>query len=389
MAMSKERPAGDRTLTHAGLRGGPLKLLVLGPGSRTLTLAPGRRLTIGRSPGSDLVLTAPGVAEEHAAVTLEEGRAVLESLDAAAEIWVKGATIAPGEQKRLRVGDTVRLGSVVVLLHEEAVVDRLARPAEPEAAADPRAACVVASAAMKSLVATVAKVAAGSISALFVGETGVGKEVLCRKLHLLSPRARGPFVAVNCPALPASVIERELFGHERGAFTGAERAVPGLFERAHGGTLLLDEVGELPLELQSKLLRVLEERRVRRLGGTEEREVDVRVVAASNRALDEEAARGRFRPDLYYRLAGVCLRIPPLRERPEDIAPAAAHFLERACERFGRRDRPSLSVGARAKLAQHRWPGNLRELRNVIERAVVLCDGIAVLPRHVVIDGAG
>jgi DNA-binding NtrC family response regulator len=214
---------------------------------------------------------------------------------------------------------------------------------------------------------------------LLLGESGTGKELFARAIHKLSPRAEKPFVAVNCAAIPESLVENELFGHEKGAFTGADARQAGRFELAHGGTLFLDEIGELPLTVQSKLLRVLEAGRVQRLGATADVSVNVRVIAATNRDLEGATEAQSFRRDLYYRLAVFPIRIPALRERGKDVLLLAEHFLER----FRRDLRKQLSLAASAKqaLTAHQWPGNVRELQNVIERASILHDG-TIEARH-------
>ncbi len=209
------------------------------------------------------------------------------------------------------------------------------------------------------------------LTVLVGGETGTGKELLARALHYGSPRAGDPFVEVNCAAIPANLLESELFGHERGAFTGAVAAKPGLFEIAHGGTLFLDEIGTLPIELQPKLLRALETRSIRRVGGQQGRQVDVRVVAATHVDLGQAVRHGEFREDLYYRLNVVNLVLPPLREREGDVELLAQTFVERIATGYGL-PVPALDAEARGALRGHRWPGNVRELRNVLERAVVL-----------------
>jgi len=230
-----------------------------------------------------------------------------------------------------------------------------------------------ASTAMRTLRRFTEQVATSDISVLILGETGVGKEVLAETVHRLSPRAGGPFVKLHCAAFSDSLLESELFGHEKGAFTGAIQSKPGLLETAQGGTVLLDEIGELPLATQVKLLRVLEERKVLRIGALTPRSIDVRFLAATNRDLDAEVARGRFRLDLYYRLNGISLLIPPLRERTEEIEPLARTFIEQACRRSSRREVPPLTAEALQRLRSYSWPGNIRELRNTIERAVLLC----------------
>ena len=209
------------------------------------------------------------------------------------------------------------------------------------------------------------------VTVLIGGETGTGKELLARAIHYGGPRAPQPFVEINCAAIPATLLESELFGHERGAFTGAIAAKPGLFELAHGGTLFLDEVGTLPLELQPKLLRALESRTIRRVGGQQGRQVDVRVIGATHTDLAAASARGEFREDLFYRLNVVALTLPPLRERDGDIELLAETFLARIATGYGL-PVPALTSEVRAALRAHSWPGNVRELRNAIERALVL-----------------
>src|SRR5215468_12278318 len=233
----------------------------------------------------------------------------------------------------------------------------------------------------------VEQVAATDATVLIAGETGTGKELIARAIHQRSHRAQGPLVKFNCAAIPETLLASELFGHERGAFTGAIERRKGRFEQAHGGTLFLDEVGELPQELQVMLLRVLQEREFERLGGGDTIHVDVRIVAATNRNLMEDVRAGRLRSDLYYRLNVFPLRLPPLRERPEDIPLLAAHFAAKHGERFGRAinriDRRSIKL-----LESHHWPGNVRELENVIERASILSrDGALRIERDAIPNG--
>jgi DNA-binding NtrC family response regulator len=228
--------------------------------------------------------------------------------------------------------------------------------------------------AMQEVFRTVERVAASLASVLLVGESGTGKELVARAIHALGPRAGGPFVPVNCAAIPETLIESELFGHERGAFTGASERRIGRFESAHGGTLFLDEIGELAPHVQAKLLRALQERRIERLGGSAAIPIDVRVVAATNRDLEAEIAAGRFRSDLYYRIHVVRISLPPLRERREDVRLLAGHFLEAARERAGRGP-CRIAPAAMAAFERHTWPGNVRELENAIERGVALAEG--------------
>ena len=214
---------------------------------------------------------------------------------------------------------------------------------------------------------------------LLEGESGTGKELFARALHMLSPRADGPFVAINCAAIPETLLETELFGHEKGAFTGATQRKPGRFELAHHGTLFLDEIGDLPLALQAKILRALEEKRFERVGGTSTLHVDVRVVAATNRNLKASVAARLFREDLYFRLSVFPITIPPLRDRAADVAILARHFVEKFCRDLARAPL-LLSPAALDELRAYPWPGNVRELQNCIERAVILCDGDTIHP---------
>jgi len=221
------------------------------------------------------------------------------------------------------------------------------------------------------------KVAATDSTVLLLGESGTGKELFARAIHHLSPRREQPFVAVNCAAIPEGLVENELFGHERGAFTGAGARKIGKLDLAHRGTLFLDEIGELPLAIQAKLLRVLEERCFDRVGGTQPIEVDVRIVVATNRNLQKAIEEKLFREDLYFRIAAVPLTIPPLRERGDDVLLLANHFLETFSREFAK---PGLELSsqARERLLHYRWPGNVRELQNTLERAVILADGISI-----------
>ncbi len=273
--------------------------------------------------------------------------------------------------------EAVRLGAADYITKPlpspEALVDLVAslQPREDDGE------LVTADPSMRELLELVDRVAPRDVAVLVTGESGTGKELVARRLHARSARAKGPFVAVNAAALPETLAESELFGAERGAFTGADQARAGRFEEASGGTLFLDEVGELPVGLQSKLLRVLEERVVRRLGGSRDLPVDVRLVAATNRDLTRETEEGGFRQDLFFRLAVVVVNVPPLRERPDDVPLLARHFAQRLAARHGV-PVPSLADDALAALSAHAWPGNVRELRNVLERAVVVRGGAPI-----------
>ena len=264
-------------------------------------------------------------------------------------------------------------------------------PAEdrPEPPADALGQLIGRSTGFNAATQLLRKAASTQVTVLLTGETGVGKERFARALHALSPRAAKPFVAVNCAALPGSLVESELFGTEKGAYTGADAARAGRFERAHGGTLFLDELGELPLPAQAKLLRVLQDGQVERLGATQPRQVDVRLVAATHQDLAEAVRAGRFRQDLYYRLNVYPIRIPPLRERLDDIEPFARHLLERFATRHDKHI-AGLSDRALHALRQYAWPGNMREMENLIERGVILADpGQPVDAAHLFPDGTG
>ena len=228
----------------------------------------------------------------------------------------------------------------------------------------------------------------GNVTVLLQGETGTGKELFARAIHYNGPRAKQPFVDVNCTAIPENLLESELFGHEAGAFTDARSAKPGLFELADGGTLFLDEIGHLPLALQGKLLRVLEERTLRRVGGTKTIPFDVRVIAATHVQLHEAVSRGEFREDLWYRLNVMPIELPALRERADDVVGLAQAFVVKFAHEYGITPAPQLSAAAQRALQERDWPGNVRELRNVIERALLLSDGVRLEVADMARDGA-
>ena len=261
----------------------------------------------------------------------------------------------------------------------KALLDQIARYAIPPAAegviaADPRT---------REILLLAARVAKADATVLLTGESGTGKEVFARFIHEQSQRAKGPFVAINCAAIPDNLLEATLFGHEKGAFTGAQGAQAGKFEQAHGGTLLLDEISEMPLALQAKLLRVLQEREVERVGGKKPVPVDIRILATSNRDMAAEVAAGRCREDLFYRLNVFPLAIPALKDRIGDLLPLAEHFLSMHGARLGRR--AVLTAAAKAKIAAHPWPGNVRELENVMQRALILAPGEVVAAEHLLL----
>jgi len=317
----------------------------------------GASATVGTAADVDCILTDPMVSRYH-----------LELLPNAEGILVRdlgstNGTFAGGVRLREGIvgpGTSVRVGDSTLVL------DAARADASPEADVElPK--MVFVSAKLAAIARKVHLLAAGTTTVLVEGETGTGKELIARALHDLGPRAQAPFVTVDAAALPGTLLEAELFGHERGAFTGAARARPGAFERAHGGTIFLDEIGELPQAAQASLLGVLERRRFRRVGGDKEIAVDVRVVSATNRDLRAEVNKATFRPDLYFRLAGARVVLPPLRERPEDVPVLLRHF---ALELTGT-DLDISSQDLNALAAQH-WPGNVRELRSVVERTIAL-----------------
>jgi two-component system response regulator AtoC len=268
----------------------------------------------------------------------------------------------------------------------EALVARSSERLRGNEAAAPVAGVIVEDPRMRRVYGLANSAARGAISVLIVGETGVGKDVMATELHRLSPRAKAPFVTLNCAALSESLLESELFGHEKGAFTGATDAKAGLLETAPGGTVFLDEIGEMPVKLQAKLLRVIETREIQRVGSVKTRAIDVRFVAATNRDLEVDIAEGRFRRDLYYRLNGITLHIPPLRERRAEILPLVRTFLVRFAREAGDRPVPDVSPEAARLLEAYPWPGNVREVRNVVERAVLLCEGSEILPEHLPVE---
>jgi two-component system, NtrC family, response regulator AtoC len=347
--------------------------LVVTHGGRTLRreLAPGQALVLGRGTDCDIAIDDVMMSRRHARIALAPGGVQVEDLGSRNGTFLLRTTrehvdaTARRDEARLPANRAQRLDVDAVLQIGAAVVT-LGGPGDAPPAPGVVPGIVIVSDAMRDLHHLAAKVARSDITVLLLGESGVGKEVLAAAIHARSPRAHGPFVTLNCAAVAEGVLESELFGHARGAFTGAVRDKPGHLEAADGGTVFLDEIGELPAALQAKLLRVLEDRRVTRVGELAPRAIDVRFVAATNRNLVMAIGGGTFREDLYHRLDGIALTIPPLRERADEIVPLAEAFA---------RGRAALAPDAIAALRAHAWPGNVRELKNVIERAVVLADG--------------
>ncbi len=286
------------------------------------------------------------------------------------------------------LGPEVSPGDLAAHIRAAADSLRTSEPSDAEAGAGAALGIIGDSPSMREVIQLVDLIGPKRCTVLITGETGTGKEVVARGLHAAGPRRANPMVAINCTAVPESLLEAELFGHARGAFTGAVSARAGRFEQADKGTLFLDEIGDMPLELQGKLLRVLQEREFQRLGSSETIRVDIRVIAASNVDLQERVRQGRFREDLYYRLNVVPIHIPPLRQRTGDIPALVAHFVERACLSEGIPVK-RLGMGVVERLCSHAWPGNVRELENAVERAVILSGTRPVLfPRDFVMRSA-
>ena len=334
--------------------------IVDGPDAQRTFDTAGRLTRIGGSAIAEIQLTDPKVSGLHAELEVTGSGFRLRDLDSRngtfiGEVRIHDAYVTNGAI--IRAGNTRLRFSV----RDDAVELPLSEASE-------FGALVGRTPVMRALFARLARIAASDLSTLVVGETGTGKDLTAEAIHDASPRAGSPMVVIDCGAIPSNLIESELFGHERGAFTGATTAHAGAFERAAGGTVFLDEIGELALDMQPKLLRVLERRTVQRLGGSGPIEVDVRVVAATHRDLAREVARGRFREDLYYRLAVATVWIPPLRERLDDLP----LLVDRITRNLSPAPSPSLAPDTLDLLARHDWPGNVRELRNVLERVLFL-----------------
>jgi DNA-binding NtrC family response regulator len=361
-------------------------LLVCGDDIRTFELPSKGRITIGRAEDAVIRIDDPSVSRQHAvlhvgdALTLEDlggpnGTLVRERVPENRQAETLSVRQINRRSVDVTVGDTFTIGTASLTIRHSAVTDALDL-------GDAKDGIVVRDPAMRDLYGKAKRAAATTISVLVLGETGVGKEILARAIHAHSPRAKGPFVAINCAALTETLIDSELFGHEKGAFTGALQQRAGVFESANGGTVFLDEVGELSAPAQAKLLRVLQERVVNRVGSLSPRPIDVRVVAATNRDLEAEIDAGRFRADLFFRLNGVALTVPPLRTRGSEIELLAQMFLAAACKNVDRAEPPTFSAAASKLLRSYRWPGNIRELRNAIDHVAVFCAGNLVLPEH-------
>jgi DNA-binding NtrC family response regulator len=345
-----------------------LKLVVVSGPDRglTLPLRPGRYV-VGQADGCALTLHDPQVSRQHLEVVVDDSEVMLRDLGSSNGSFFDGARF---QALAIGIGAQVQIGGT-----ELRVVSELA--ALPPSTVDQFGELLGRTAIMRQLFTILERVAASDTAILLHGETGVGKELAAEAIHEHSTRASGPFVICDLAGVPPSLIESELFGHVRGAFTGADRDREGAFVQADGGTIFLDEIGELGPEVQPRLLRALERRQVKPVGGAAYRNINVRVIAATNRDLQTEVKEGRFRRDLYHRLAVVRIEIPPLRQRRDDIALLVDHFVAQAAQAT-RRPAAPVPPATMAMLARHDWPGNVRELRNVLEQALALSPGPAI-----------
>lgn len=343
-------------------------------GSRAYPLPNTGSLVIGRHDGCDVVIPHPSVSRQHARLSLGANVSV-EDLGSANGTAVGGQQVS-GTPCEVPRGASMTLGAAVLVVegyvHSGDSGDGNARAMPSDGLV------ILPGGALAGVVDTLERVAASPLAVLIRGETGAGKELLAHRLHARSDRAHKPFISVNCAALPAALLESELFGHEKGAFTGADHARPGLLEAADGGTLFLDEIGDLAIDLQGKLLRVLESGEIWRVGSRAAKHVNVRFVAATNQPLEAWAAQGRFRQDLFFRLAGVTLAVPPLRSRPNEIRPLAEH-LQRAFAAKMRRVLPAFDESVWPILATYTFEGNVRELKNMVERASLTARGPTIM----------
>lgn len=351
---------------------------------KVVELAPGQSLTVGRADDSDIVVDDASVSRKHARIENENGALVL--VETGRHGVMVGKSKAIG-RRELVPGDVLTIGALEMLVAgATSALPSVEEPARPASSTSTSAGgVIVAEASMVEVFRTVRRLASLDTTVLVTGETGAGKEVIAQALHTLGRRASGPFIGVNAAAVPSTLLEAELFGHERGAFTGADKKRAGVFQRAHQGTLFLDEIAEMPSALQTKLLRVLETRKVQPLGSSEEIDVDVRIVAATHRDLRKEVREQRFREDLFFRISAFVLAVPPLRDRPSEIALLASEFARRFAERHGM-PRPQIVSTTFEALRRRAWPGNVRELRNAIEHALVLAEDGIIRPEHLPVD---
>ena len=337
-------------------RGSEVELVELEPGSTTI---------IGRTLPANVVVSDSGVSRQHASLRWADDGLWIEDLGSRNGTWLGGRSV---NRARVRSGEDIELGAarLSVYLPSEGA------PSTPSSRQAPGSVIPLPSAGMRRVYDLVARVAGAPLPVLVLGETGTGKEGVARAIHERSDRRGQQLTVVNCAAIPGTLTESVLFGHEKGAFTGAQKRAAGVFEKAHRSTVFLDEIGELSPAAQAALLRVLETGVFCRVGSNAEIHVDVRVVTATHRNLASMVEEGTFRADLFHRLNTVTIPVPPLRARPDDVGPLFDHFLRDTCALAGRT--VGVQAGLKDKLAQHGWPGNVRELRNAVQRAVVLCD---------------
>jgi transcriptional regulator with PAS, ATPase and Fis domain len=365
--------ADDPTKTEiedAGARERTGRILVFWEGgSASLTLPKRGSVSFGRSTECDIAIEHASVSRRHAILHVD-GDLRIEDLGSSNGTRISGTRLKPRVPTPVLGGDVVEIGGARVLIEQPK------SPASARASGAPPP-LVAEDAAMQSAYRLLEQIAPSQLNILIYGETGVGKELAAHTVHQRSPRARGPFVRINCAALPESLVESELFGYEKGAFTGANAPKLGLLESADGGTVFLDEVAELPLGAQAKLLRAIESREIVRIGSLSARPVDARFVAATHADLEARIAAGTFREDLFFRLNGASVTIPPLRERRSEIAPLANSFLSHASDGAA-----SFTPEAMAVLLGHGWPGNIRELKNVVERSLAVSGGAPIGPEH-------
>ncbi|MDC0712550.1 sigma 54-interacting transcriptional regulator [Stigmatella sp. ncwal1] len=380
----------DQTWSHdkvrMGERAGQFRLLVVDGATSSMVDLPSKGIVlIGRAAEADIRLADRSASRRHARLFLDEGLVRVADLESHNGVRVNGQAVA--QVHPLQPGDVVSLGEVQLVLYSAA--DSAARspsaegpgPAQPIELVLGERVIVVADPALLRLYELIRRLAASELPVLILGETGAGKENAAFALHHWSRRTGKPFVALNCATIAEPLAESELFGHEKGAFTGAAAPKPGLLETAEGGTVFLDEVGELPLAAQAKLLRALETQRILRVGSTKEREIDIRVVAATHRNLEKEVETGRFRKDLFFRLGAASVVLPPLRDRPDEVGVLARRFLTQACAAHARPPL-ALSPAFLEALGRYDWPGNVRELKNTMGYVAATVAEETVEPQH-------
>ncbi len=358
-----------------------LVVSVNGKAPRVIEVARDAEVTFGRSAEATIALDESGVSRQHARIFWQQDHVMVEDLGSRNGISIGGRTIR-GDRSRIGSGDVVRIGHADVVVTSvrnklgasQSCADASGRMTQPDGV-------IVADPEMRKVFYVAKRLGRTQTTTLIVGETGVGKEVVAMEIHQASSRASGPFVRVNCAAFPDTLIESELFGYEAGAFTGANRRKIGFFELGTSGTVFLDEVGELSLAAQAKILRVLEARTLTRLGSTTEIQIDARVICATHRDLEADVRAGRFREDLFYRISAFTLRVPPLRARPAEVAIFAELFARDIAARVGDSP-PAFTSDAMRAISRYPWPGNVRELRNAIEHAIVLAEDGIVRAEH-------